>query len=99
MLKDKEFIGRVCRMTKTNKPIDFSVSKIMRSKKNHILGFEISTKQGNAEQAEIVLKDEVKFQLNDRWVTSSELIIHLLEVKINSLRRQIKISTSQRKKC
>lgn len=99
MLKDKEFIGRVCRMTKTNNPIDFSVSKIMRSKENNILGFEISTKQGNSEQSEIVLKDEVKFQVNDTWVTSSDLIIHLLEIKVNTLRRQIKISTFQRKKC
>ena len=44
MLKDKEFIGRVCRMINTNNPIDFSVLKVIRSKENSILGFEISRK-------------------------------------------------------
>ena len=99
MLKDKEFIGRVCRMTKANDSIDFSVSKMMRSQENNILGFEISTKEGNSEQSKMVLKDEVKFQVNDNWVSSSDLMIHLLLIKVNTLRRQIKINTSQSKKC
>lgn len=45
MLKDKEFIGRVCRNTKTDSPIDFSVLKVIRSQENSILGFEISAPQ------------------------------------------------------
>ena len=44
MVKDKEFIGRVCRMTNTNDPIDFSVLKVIRSNENSVLGFEISKK-------------------------------------------------------
>lgn len=98
MLKDKEFIGRICRITNTNNPIDFSVLKVIRSKENSILGFEISRKNTNGAQSETALKDDVKFQENDIWVSGSDLIIQLLEQKINTLRRQIKISSSQRKK-
>ena len=97
MLKDKEFIGRVCRMTNTNNPIDFSVLKVIRSKGNSILGFEISSKNTNGVQSEIALKHDVEFQDHDTWVGGSDLIIQLLEQKINMLRRQIKISASKRK--
>ena len=97
MLKDKEFIGRVCRMTNTNNPIDFSVLKVIRSKGNSILGFEISSKNTNGVKSEIALKDDVEFQDYDTWVGGSYLIIQLLEQKINMLRRQIKISASKRK--
>lgn len=98
MLKDKEFIGRVCRMIHSNNPIDFSVFKVIRSKENSILGFEIARKNTNDEQSEIVLKDELRFQDHYTWISGSDLIIQLLEQKINTLRRQVKISSSQRKK-
>ena len=98
MLKDKEFIGRVCRLTKTEKPIDFNVLKVVRSKENSILGFEICKQNLNGDQIETVLKDEIRFQEQDTWIGGSDLIIQLLEQKINTLRRQIKISASQRKK-
>lgn len=98
MLKDKEFIGRVCRNAKTDSPIDFSVFKVIRSQENSILGFEISAPQSSLDQPMIVTKDEVEFQLNHIWVQGSDFIIYLLEKKINDLRRQIKISTAQRKK-
>lgn len=98
MLKDKEFIGRVCRIETTNNQIDFSVFKVIRSKENSVLGFEIARKNKNVEQSEIVLKDELKFQDHDTWISGSDLIIQLLEQKINTLRRQMKISSSQRKK-
>lgn len=97
MLKDKEFIGRVCRMINTNNPIDFSVLKVIRSKENSILGFEISRKNTNGAQSETALKDDVKFQDHDNWISGSDLIIQLLEQKINTLRRQIKISSAKRK--
>lgn len=97
MLKDKEFIGRVCRMTNTNDPIDFSVLKVIRSNENSVLGFEISKKNKNVETSEIVLKDELKFQDHDTWISGSDLIIQLLEQKITTLRRQMKISTAKRK--
>ncbi|MCO8042913.1 hypothetical protein OC498_09730 [Acinetobacter bohemicus] len=97
MLKDKEFIGRVCRMTNTNNPIDFSVLKVIRSTESSILGFEISRKNTNGAQSETALKDDVKFQDHDNWISGSDLIIQLLEQKINTLRRQIKISSAKRK--
>ncbi|MFP8818202.1 hypothetical protein ACLILV_14360 [Acinetobacter johnsonii] len=98
MLKDKEFIGRVCRSAQTDSPIDFSVFKVIRSQENSILGFEISASQSRLDQPIIVNKDEVEFQLNNIWVQGSDFIIYLLEKKINDLRRQIKISTAQRKR-
>lgn len=97
MLKDKELIGRVCRLTNTKKPIDFNVLKVIRSKGNSILGFEISRENTNGDLLETVLKDEIRFQEQDTWIGGSDLIIQLLEQKINTLRHQIKISTSQRK--
>ena len=97
MLKDKEFIGRVCRMTNTNNPIDFSVLKVIRSKENSILGFEICKQNLNGDQTETALKDDVKFHEHDTWISGSDLIIQLLEQKINTLRRQIKISSAKRK--
>ena len=98
MLKDKEFIGRVCRNAKTDRPINFSVYKVIRSQEHCILGFEISASQNRLDQSMIVNKDEVEFQLNNIWVQGSDFIIYLLEKKINDLRRQIKISTAQRKR-
>lgn len=98
MLKDKEFIGRICRNAKTNSPIDFSVLKVIRSKENSILGFEVSAQQGNVEQFETIVKDDVEFQANDQWIKGTDIIIQLLEKKINDLRRQLKINSTQRKK-
>ncbi len=97
MLKDKEFIGRVCQMTNTNDPIDFSVFKVIRSKDNSILGFEICKQNLNGDQIETVLKDDVKFNEYNTWISGSDLIIQLLEQKINTLRRQIKISSAKKK--
>lgn len=102
MLKDKEFIGRVCRSTQTDSPIDFSVFKVIRSQERSILGFEISAAksapQSSVDQPMIVTKDEIEFQLDYIWLNGSDFIIHLLEKKINDLRRQIKISAAQSKK-
>ena len=97
MLKDKEFIGRVCRMTNTNNPIDFSVFKVIRSKENSILGFEICKQNLNGDQSETALKYDVIFHEHNTWISGSDLIIQLLEQKINTLRRQIKISSAKRK--
>lgn len=96
MLKDKEFIGRICRNTKTNNLTYLSVLKVIRCKENNILGFEVSTQNGNFSNSEIITKDDVEFQIDDSWMHSSDLIINLLQKKISTLRRQIKINTSQR---
>ena len=98
MVKDKEFIGRVCRSMAINQPIDFSVLKVMRTKQNSIIGFEISDLNSEAEKPEIVLKDHIIFQVDGAWMNGSDLIISLLEKKINTLRREMKIRKSVLKK-
>lgn len=95
MLKDKEFIGRICRSMETNNPANYSVSKVVRSKKNSIVGFEISVPtNSHAKKSEIVLKHDISFQVDGSWINGSDLIITLLEKKINTLRHEMKIQRS-----
>lgn len=96
MLKDKELIGRICRNIGTSSSVDFTVLKVVRSESRNILAFEIAAKNLHSEKSKIVQKDCLRFQVDGNWISGSDLIIHLLEQKINTLRRQIKISSSKK---
>lgn len=98
MLKDKVFIGRICRIMHSDQPIEGRVLKVIRTEDYRIIGFEFVLQYAHSEHIHIFCKDEVLFQINQDWLNGSDLIIHLLEQKMNALRREMKIRQPKKMK-
>lgn len=98
MLKDKVFIGRICRMMHSDQSTEGRVLKVIRTEDHRIIGFELVLQHAHAEEAQIFAKDEVLFQINRDWMNGSDLIIDLLEQKISALRREMKIRQPKKMK-
>lgn len=93
MLKDKDFIGRVCRMTGSDSLSQLLVTEVIRSNET-VTGF-VATPSGNADETgSLGSKGQFEFLINNQWVNGADFIISLLEVKIRSLRRELKIRSA-----
>ena len=88
MLKDKEFMGRVCRKIGSTPLDQLSVTEVIRVG-NTITGFVANPKDSDI--GSLGSKEQFEFLIDKHWIGGSDLIISLLEKKISSLRRELKI--------